>query len=115
MTAWTIGMIWAGGLFACALWSREWARRKGLNANAWGWAGAAAGPLGVAAVGLRKAEGALCPHCGAPMRFEARYCPTCRALERAAVTPPRRIAPRADDLFGHGYFDRDMESEVSAA
>jgi hypothetical protein len=49
------------------------------------------------------------------MRFEARYCPTCRALERAAAVPPRRIAPRADDLFGHGYFDRDMESEVSAA
>ena len=78
---WMIGMSAVGGLAFCAWWSREWARRKALNATAWGWAGAVAGPLGVAAVGLRRAEGALCPHCGAPMRFEERYCSTCRALE----------------------------------
>lgn len=108
-------MSYAGGLAACSVWAREWARRKGLSTKVWGAAGAAAGPLGVVAVGLWKPQAALCPHCRAPMRFEARYCPTCRSLEGAAVVSPGVVVAEArlgeDALFGHGYF----ESEASAA
>ncbi|MGE4529569.1 MAG: hypothetical protein AB7D00_14490, partial [Rhodospirillaceae bacterium] len=91
MNAWMIGVGYAGGFACCSLWAREWARRKGLNAKVWGVAGAAAGPLGVMAVGLWRARASLCPHCLAPMPFEARYCPTCRAREHGAAEAP---APR---------------------
>lgn len=136
MNAWMIGVGTAGSLACCSLWAREWARRKGLNTKVWGAAGAAAGPIGVMAVGLWRARASLCPHCLAPMPFEARYCPTCRArehgaaeaplprLRRLALPPlplPRRarglkaahlgMARRGGDLFApHGYFDAPVET-----
>jgi hypothetical protein len=48
------------------------------------------------------------------MRFEARYCPTCRSLEGAAVASPgvasARIRSAEDALFGHGYFEREASA-----
>ncbi len=108
MNAWMIGMGYAGGLLACSVWAHEWARRKGLNARAWGMAGATTGPLAVAAVGLWRAQGTLCPHCMQPMRFEQRYCPTCRTYSVAEVPdlPGREAAPaEADVIFPHSYFE----------
>lgn len=112
MEAWMIGMSYASGMVACSAWAGEWARRKGLNAKVWSAAGAATGPVALAAVGLWRAEAALCPHCMQPMRFEQRYCPSCRHAEQATdapppVAPPQRAAVRAnsDILLTHGYFE----------
>lgn len=113
MNAWMIGMSYAGGMAACSAWAGEWARRKGLNAKVWSAAGAATGPVALAALGVWRAQAALCPHCLQPMRFEQRYCPTCRSAEQAETLPP---APRAmphyvaartgsDVLLTHGYFE----------
>jgi hypothetical protein len=110
MNAWMIGMSYAGGMVACSAWAGEWARRKGLSPTVWGVAGAATGPMALAAVGLWRAQAALCPHCLQPMRFEQRYCPTCRTAECAATVPmatPRDGAARAssDVLLSHGFFE----------
>lgn len=110
MNAWMIGMSYAGGMVACSAWAGEWARRKGLSPKVWSAAGAATGPVALAAVGLWRAEAALCPHCLQPMRFEQRYCPTCRSVEQAETTEiamPRFAAARtgSDVLLTHGYFE----------
>jgi len=111
MNAWMIGMSYAGGMVACSAWAGEWARRKGLSPKVWGVAGAATGPVALAAVGLWRAQAALCPHCLQPMRFEQRYCPSCRTAETVNVAPaasPSYVAePRAssDVLLHHGYFE----------
>lgn len=108
MNAWMIGASYAGGAFACSAWAREWARRKGLDARFWSTAAWATGPLAVAAVGLARANAALCPHCMEPMRFEQRWCPTCRALETGIVPdlPGREALPvEADPIFPLGYFE----------
>lgn len=109
MEALILGVGYAGGFAACSVWAREWARRKGLNATVWGVAGAAAGPVGLVAVGLWKAKAIPCPHCLTPMPFEARYCPTCRARERDAARHAAMELPVAidhDPLFDHGYFEQ---------
>jgi hypothetical protein len=99
MNAWMIGLSYAGGAVACSAWAREWARRKGLNARAWGVAGWAAGPFAIAAVGLARPHAALCPHCLQPMRFEQRWCPTCRAQDTFVPDlPGREAAPAGADL-----------------
>ncbi|MBN2751567.1 MAG: hypothetical protein JXQ84_02550 [Rhodospirillaceae bacterium] len=128
MNAWMISAGYAGSLACCSVWAREWARRKGLNSKVWGVAGATTGPLGVIAVGFWRARASLCPHCLAPMSFDARYCPTCRARERGEIIDrprqsralpfPRRARVRLDGdrapvaarrggdvLFGHGFFE----------
>jgi len=138
MNAWMIGVGYAGSFACCSLWAREWARRKGLNTMVWGVAGAAAGPIGVTAVGLWRARASLCPHCLTPIPFEARYCPTCRSREHGvaeapSVAPrrlslsiplPRRVRARraarqalarqgGAPLFpAHGYFEASAESPV---
>lgn len=90
MNAWMIGLGYAGGAFACSAWAREWARRKGLDSKFWGASAWAAGPLAVAAVGFAPARAALCPHCLQPMRFEQRWCPTCRAHDTFVPDLPGR-------------------------
>ena len=110
MNAWMIGMSYAGGMAACSAWAGEWARRKGLNAKVWGAAGAATGPMALAAVGLWRAQAALCPHCLQPMRFEQRYCPSCRDAEQALRAPmatPRYAEAQVgtDVLLSHGFFE----------
>jgi hypothetical protein len=110
MNAWMIGMSYAGGMVACSAWAGEWARRKGLSPRVWGAAGAAAGPVALAAVGFWRAEASLCPHCLQPMRFEQRYCPSCRTAERtetAEIAAPSHAVPRvgSDVLLTHGYFE----------
>lgn len=110
MNAWMIGMSYAGTAAACSAWAAEWARRKGLDSKAWSAAGAAAGPFALAVLSLKTPEAALCPHCLQPMRFEQRYCPHCRAAERAAMAAeaPSLAVPvrRAGDaLLVHGYFE----------
>lgn len=96
MNGWMIGLTCAGGAFACSAWAREWARRKGLDSRFWGAAGWAAGPLAVAAVGVARPKAALCPHCLEPMRFEQRWCPTCRAADTFVPDLPGRIAEAAE-------------------
>lgn len=104
MDGWMIGLICAGGAFACSAWAREWARRKGLDSKFWGVAGWATGPLAVAAVGVARPNAALCPHCLQPMRFEQRYCPSCRAADTFVPDLPGRVAEpaEAEAIFVYG-------------
>jgi len=93
-------------LALCSLWSGEWARRKGLDVKSWSLIGAITGPFGVVALALRDAEASLCPHCKTPMRFEERYCATCRAHENMDQQEVL-LAEALDDeiLLPHGFFE----------
>jgi hypothetical protein len=112
-----------GSLAISSAWAGEWARRKGLNAKGWRVIGAAAGPLAVVAVGLRQPEAALCPHCKTPMRFEARFCATCRAQEvtrqdvENTSSRNRQSFAHADCgmLLPHGYFEGEPQGFASPA
>jgi len=117
MNLWMFSLGYAGGLAVCSLWAGEWARRKGLNAKAWNAIGMTAGPLGVLAVGLHKAEASLCPHCKTPMRFEERYCATCRAIEVQQAEMQDIRTGEADFaennvLVHHGFFEKPQAQAV---